>query len=409
MNQTTTIQYGDNKGTNSWKFFLSELKPKTKIFTPFNIITAPIILAGLAIIVYRFIYGLESVTNLNQDMPWGIWKAFNVVVGVAMAGGAYVLVFMTHVLHMKKYSPILKVAVLNGLLAYIFYSFALILELGRPLDIFNVIIGNDYGVSSILFLVAWHFMLYILCLMMEFAPSVAEWLNARKWHKVLMTLTLVAVVFGITLSVLHQGGIGGLFMLAQGKVHPLWYNQYMPLMFVIQSVFGGLALVIVIVTICWRIFAYQLDEKTKQAKNPIFVGLSGICALSMFSYFFMHVIIFAHEQNWTYIGTGWGLWYLFEMIPFVVVPMFMFLYGYKLKKINLINIAAVLTLVGIFLNRMNTALIAYNVDAPLRYVPTIWEVIVSISIILIQIWVFRWIVLRMPVLRKSPDWASGGH
>jgi Ni/Fe-hydrogenase subunit HybB-like protein len=409
MNQTKTIQYGDNKGTKTWKFFLSELKPKTKIFTPFNIITAPIILLGLAIIVYRFVYGLESVTNLSQDMPWGIWKAFNVVVGVAMAGGAYVLVFMTHVLHLRMYNPILKVAVLNGLLAYIFYSFALILELGRPLDIFNVIIGNDYGVSSILFLVAWHFMLYILCLMMEFAPSVAEWLNARKAHKVLIGIALVAVVFGITLSVLHQAGIGGLFMLAKGKVHALWYNQYMPLMFVIQSVFGGLALVIVIVTLCWKLFAYQLDEKTRLAKNPIFVNLAGICALTMFSYFFMHVIIFAHEQNWVHMGTGWGLWYLFEMVPFVIIPMFMFLYGYKLKKIGLINFAAVLTLIGIFLNRMNTSLIAFNIDAPVRYVPTIWEVIVSISVILMQIWVFRWIVLRMPVLRKSPEWARGSH
>jgi Ni/Fe-hydrogenase subunit HybB-like protein len=409
MNQTTTIQYGDNKGTKTWKFFLSEFKPKTKIFTPFNVITLPIILMGLGIIVYRFIYGLESVTNLNQDMPWGIWKAFNVVVGVAMAGGAYVLVFMTHVLHLKQYNPILKVAVLNGLLAYIFYSFALILELGRPLDIFNVIIGNDYGVSSILFLVAWHFMLYILCLMMEFAPSVAEWLNARKAHKVLVGITLVAVVFGITLSVLHQAGIGGLFMLAKGKVHDLWYNQYMPLMFVIQSVFGGLALVIVIVNLCWKFFAYQIDEQTRKAKNPIFVNLAGICALTMFSYFFMHIIIFAHEQNWVHMGTGWGLWYLLEMVPFVIIPMFMFLYGYKLKRINLINIASILTLIGIFLNRMNTSLIAYNVDAAVRYVPTIWEIIVSISIILIQIWVFRWIVLRMPVLRKSPDWARGAH
>ncbi|MDO8899471.1 MAG: hypothetical protein Q7V19_17590, partial [Bacteroidales bacterium] len=225
MNQVNTIQYLDNKENKTWRFLISELKPKTKIFTAFNIITLPIILLGLGLIVYRFKYGLEAVTNLSQDVPWGIWKAFNVVVGVAMAGGAYVLVFMTHVLHIKRYEPVLKIAVLNGLLAYVFYSAALVLELGRPLDIFNVIIGNDYGVSSILFLVAWHFMLYILCLFLEFSPSIAAWLNARKMHKFLTGITLVAVVFGITLSVLHQGGIGALFLLAKGKIHPLWYNN----------------------------------------------------------------------------------------------------------------------------------------------------------------------------------------
>jgi Ni/Fe-hydrogenase subunit HybB-like protein len=62
---------------------------------------------------------------------------------------------------------------------------------------------------------------------------------------------------------------------------------------------------------------------------------------------------------------------------------------------------------GILINRLNVALIAYNIDAPVRYVPTWQELTVSLSIILIQIWVFRWIVLRMPVLRSAPDWAKG--
>ena len=45
-----------------WKFLLGELKPKGKIFTPFNIISIPIILAGVIIIVIRFWKGLGAVT-----------------------------------------------------------------------------------------------------------------------------------------------------------------------------------------------------------------------------------------------------------------------------------------------------------------------------------------------------------
>lgn len=409
MNTQNTLTYSDNRDNKTWRFLLQELKPKTAVFTLFNIISVPIIIAGLIIIVYRFMHGLESVTNLSQDVPWGIWKAFNVVVGVAMAGGAYVLVFITHVLHVKKYEPILKIAVLNGLLAYVFYSAALVLELGRPLDIFNVIIGNDYGVSSILFLVAWHFMLYIICLFMEFSPSIAAWLNARKLHKFLTSLTLVAVVFGITLSVLHQGGIGALFSLAKGKVHPLWYNQYMPLMFVIQSVFGGLALVMVIVAVSWKVFAFQLTEKMKKAKDNILPGLAGISAVAIFSYLFMSVIIFTHEKNWVYMGSFWGNWYLIEMIPFTLLPMIIFVIAYKRKSVGLTLFGSALTLGGILLNRLNVSLIAYNIDAPVRYIPTWQELTVSIAIILIQIWVFRWIILRMPVLRDGPSWAKAAH
>jgi hypothetical protein len=35
------------------------------------------------------------------------------------------------------------------------------------------------------------------------------------------------------------------------------------------------------------------------------------------------------------------------------------------------------------------------------------EVVVTAAIILIEIWVFRWIVNRMAVLRPEPAWAAG--
>ncbi|MCJ7581282.1 MAG: hypothetical protein MUP98_12205, partial [Candidatus Aminicenantes bacterium] len=49
------------------KFIISELKPKPPYFTPFNMITIPIILVGLVILVFRFTKGLGAVTNLSQE------------------------------------------------------------------------------------------------------------------------------------------------------------------------------------------------------------------------------------------------------------------------------------------------------------------------------------------------------
>ena len=107
-------------------------------------------------------------TNLSQSFPWGIWKGFNVVTGVAFAGGAYALVFAVYVMRLEKYRPIIRVTVLNGFLAYVFYAGALLLDLGRPWNVVNPIIGNKFGVSSVLFLVAWHFMLYMMAELIEF-------------------------------------------------------------------------------------------------------------------------------------------------------------------------------------------------------------------------------------------------
>jgi len=153
MNNSQQIAL-DHNGNYIWKFLVSEMKPKGKILTPFNIISIPIILLGLVLIGIRFWKGLGSITNLTQDTPWGLWIGFDVVTGVAFAGGAYVLTFMVYILNMRKYHSIVRVTVLNGFLAYVFYAGALLLDFGRPWHVINPIIGNGFGVSSVLFLVA---------------------------------------------------------------------------------------------------------------------------------------------------------------------------------------------------------------------------------------------------------------
>src|SRR5512133_1619486 len=153
MNSDLAIAQDSRKSV--WRFILSEFKPRGKFLTPFNIISLPIMIAGLIIIVIRFWKGLGSVTNLTQEVPWGLWIGFDVVTGVAFAGGAYVITFMVYILNMRKYHSIVRVTVINVFLAYVFYAGALLLDLGRPWNVINPIIGNSFGLSSVLSLVAW--------------------------------------------------------------------------------------------------------------------------------------------------------------------------------------------------------------------------------------------------------------
>jgi len=85
-----------------FKFILQEMKPKGKLLTPFNIISIPIMLLGLVLLVIRFTKGLGAVTNLSQQFPWGFWIGFDVVTGVAFAGGAYVITFVVYVMRVEK-------------------------------------------------------------------------------------------------------------------------------------------------------------------------------------------------------------------------------------------------------------------------------------------------------------------
>jgi len=409
INSPDIILHKDNDGESLASFLRSELKPKGRFLTPFNIISIPVMLLGFILIVIRFWKGLGAVTNLTQDVPWGLWIGFDVVTGVAFAGGAYVLTFMVYILNMKKYHSVVRITVLNGFLAYVFYAGALLLDLGRPWNVINPIIGNSFGTSSVLFLVAWHFLLYMIAQLIEFSPAVAEWLGARRARKILSGMTVAAVIFGITLSTLHQSGLGALYLMARDKIHPLWYSEFIPILFFVSSIFAGLSMVIFEGSISHKVFFSQISEKNHRDHNIIITGLSKICAVTMLAYFFLQLLVFVHDKNGQHLNTPMGYWYLVEMLGFVLLPMLLFFFSYRRRNISLIKLAAVLTMVGVIINRLNVTVIGFRWDAAVRYIPTWMELAVTLAVIFAEIWVFRWVINRMPVLRDSPSWAEEKH
>jgi len=385
------------------RLFLSELKPKGKLLTPFNVITGACIAVGAVLIVIRFAFGLASVTNLSQAFPWGIWVGFDVVTGVAFAGGAYVLTFAVHVLKLKKFEPIVRVTVLNGFLAYVFYAGALLLDLGRPWNVINPIIGNKFGLSSVLFLVAWHFLLYMICQFLEFAPTVAEWLQWPRVRRILEGLTTGAVIFGITLSTLHQSGLGALFLMAPTKIHPLWYSHNIPVMFFVSSIFAGISMVIIEGLFTHRAFKHRIGHELHEANDGIILGLAKGAVGALFAYIFIKMIDFVHYRQWSLLGTRMGYWFLLEMVGFVMVPTALFLLGIRRRSVKLVQVTAFITALGVILNRLNVSVIAFKWYEPNHYVPAWGEIVVTLAVISMELWVFRWVINRMPVLASPHE------
>jgi Ni/Fe-hydrogenase subunit HybB-like protein len=402
MRTTTPTQRRDN----AWTFFLSELKPKGTWLTIFNAISVVLFATSAVILFIRFTQGLGSVTNLDQDFAWGIWKGLNVVTGVAFAGGAYVVCFLVYILRLEQYRPIVRITVLNGFLSYCFYALALLLELGRPWHIMNPMIGNSFGLTSVLFLIAWHFTLYIFAQFIEFSPAIAEWLGLKRLHRILSAMTIGAVVFGITLSTLHQSALGALFLTAESKIHPLWYSELIPLQFFISSMFAGVSMVIIEGTISRRVFVDRMGPVLKEQADQIVIGLARIAGGAVVVYLGIQVMTFTHAQNWRHLSGPWGAWWLFEMIGMVAVPGLLLLFGSETRRTGVIRTGAALALVGIVVNRLNVSIIAYKWDAPIHYVPTWMECVVAITVLVAQVWALRWIVTRMPVLGYEPIWAA---
>lgn len=373
--------------------------------TPFNAVAAVIVLVGAYAAAMRFGQGLAATTNLTDLYPWGLWIGFDVLSGVALAAGGYTLATAVFVLRLKEYQPIVRPAILTGFLGYFFVVVGLLFDLGRPWRL-PYPIAVSYGVSSVMFLVAWHVFLYLSCQFVEFSPAVFEWLGWKRCRRWAARATLGATIFGVMLSTLHQSALGALFLLAPGKLHPLWYSPLLPVFFFVSSIFAGLAVVIVECSLSHRFFHDLCDRASAPRLDGLVIGLGKAAAVAMFTYFGIKVVGVMHADAWGYLGTPLGNWFLVEMLGFVLLPCFLFLWGAQRRSARAVRLTAAWTVLGIVVNRINVSMVAFNWQEAERYLPRWSEVAITLAIVTVALLSFRWIVKRMPVLSPHPEYGA---
>jgi Ni/Fe-hydrogenase subunit HybB-like protein len=373
------------------------------LFTPFNAIAATILAVGVPLLVYRFAAGLGATTNLSQASPWGIWIGFDMMTGIVLAAGGFTVGAAVQIFGLKEYHSIERAAILTAFLGYVMAVIGLLADLGRPWNIVQAIF--NYGTASALFEVAWCVMLYSTVLLLEFSIPFFEWVGWRRLHAVMRKTLIALTVLSVMFSTMHQSALGSLFLLAPTKLHPLWYTPFIFIFFFISAIIAGLCMVIVESTLSHKVFHKQFEGQHIDA-DKLQLGLGKAAAVVMFAYFFLKLQGVIDGHAWGYLATGWGAWFLVEIIGFVLVPSILFAYGSRNANVRLVRVAATVGVIGIVLNRLNVSVIAYNWQAPERYVPSWMEVWISITLVTIGVLLFRWVVNRMPILREDPRFAE---
>ncbi len=204
---------------------------------------ALILAAGAYATIVRFFGGLGVSTHLNDLAPWGLWIGFDVMSGVALAAGGFVIAATVHIFHREKYAPLLRPAILTAFLGYLLVVLGLLYDLGQPWRIWHALIY--WNPHSVLFEVAWCVMCYTALLALEFAPMLFERLRVPRIQRILRTITIPLIILGITLSTMHQSSLGSMFLIFPEKLSPLWYTPILPLLFFTSAVAVGLAMVTV--------------------------------------------------------------------------------------------------------------------------------------------------------------------
>jgi Ni/Fe-hydrogenase subunit HybB-like protein len=373
--------------------------------TPFNIIAGIIVLIGLFLTVRRFTEGLGAVTNLSDNNAWGICIGFDLLTGAALAAGGYVTAAAVYIFGMKKYHSAVRPAVLTGFLGYALVVLALHYDVGRPWRLPYPFVVQQ-GTSSVLFEVGACVALYLTVLFLEFSPAALEWLGLKRARNLAVKFTLVLVVFGIILSTLHQSSLGALFLIAPSKLHPLWSSTFIPIYFFVSSIIAGLSMVIFESTLSYRFFAHKMDEAHLKEKDDIALGFGKAASYVIAGYIAIRLMGIGAENDWRWLGTSYGLWYLVELFGFFGVACLLFAIGAREKNLKLIRWTAVWSVLGVVINRFNVSLIAFNWHLPAadRYFPSWMEIAISVFIVTLGLIAFRFIVSRMPILYELPEY-----
>ncbi|HVO73115.1 MAG TPA: Ni/Fe-hydrogenase cytochrome b subunit [Ignavibacteriaceae bacterium] len=388
---------------------------KHKFFTPGVIVLAVLALNGLVFLSARFFFGIGSVTNLNNQYPWGLWIGVDVAAGVALAAGGFTSAALGHIMHRGRFHSIVRPALLTAMLGYTFVAIGVFVDIGRWYYIWHPLLM--WNGNSALFEVGICVMMYVTVLYIEFLPVVTErfignirlkgiltFLN-KPAEKILIILDnalgktiFIFIILGVVLSTLHQSSLGTLMIIAGPKMHPLWQTPILPLLFLLSAISVGFPMVIFESMLASRSFKTKPEMDVLSPLGYTVAPLLGLyLAFKLGDMFIRETFVYLNEFNTA------SIMFTIEIVVGIVIPLRMFLSKKVLQTPSLLFTASTLVIFGVLLNRINNFIVAYTPPYSFgSYFPSFGEISVTVGFFALLVLIYRVIVLNFPVISR-PD------
>ena len=355
-------------------------------------------LLGLAasVAVTRYLLGMGASTNLSDANPWGVWVGFDVMGGVALAAGGFIVTATVYIFRLERFHAVVRPAVLTAFLGYVAVAVGLLFDLGLPWNIWHMIVY--WNPHSPLFEVGWCVMLYLTVLSLEFFPVPAEeFPRLAKIRAVLLKARIPLVLAGIGLSTLHQSSLGSLFLIMPYRVHPLWYSPILPVLFLLSAIGLGLAMVM----FESHVTAYLYRRKPE---TEVLASLGSACRWVLLIYVAVRFGDLIVRGQAGYLGVAdWrtGLFWC-EILVMAGIPIVLFSMNRVRHSLAGQWIAAAVAVFGVVLNRIDVGGVAHPRPDGSFYTPSWMEVAISLGVVSAAILVFLFVIERFKVWEERP-------
>lgn len=360
------------------------------------------VLAGL----YRFTFGLQASTNLNQTYPWGLWIIADVAF-IALAAGGFTTALIAHVLHREQFHSLARPALVVAMLGYTLAACALMADLGKYYNIWHPILPWCWQGNSALFEVGMCVMLYVTVLYLEFIPVFCERFIGDPHfprlgrlcafvNRASSKVMFLVVLLGVGISFLHQSSLGHVMVLAPTKLHPLWYSPIISLLFLISAIAVGFPTVIF--ACLYAAWAFKLKPHMEALSS-----LAKFTPVLLAVYFAFKLGDMIMRGSYVYLAQAnlQTAFFLIEMVVGVLLPLFMLASVRVRRAPKLLALACALAMFGVVLNRTNVYWIGYHPQrAATMYFPSWCEWLVALGATAALILVWRFIAIIFPVVSQ---------
>jgi Ni/Fe-hydrogenase subunit HybB-like protein len=371
-----------------------------RLLGPFTAALLVPIAIALAVLVVRFGQGLGATTHMSDGYPWGIWIAFDVVVGSALGAGGFAVAFMTYILNRGEYHPIVRPALLAALFGYVQAGISVFFDIGRYWEFWHLFTPRYAQLNSALFEVAVCIAAYTVVLFIEFTPIIMERLGWEGPRRKLNRVLFIFIALGVLLPTMHQSSLGTVLVVFGPQVHPLYQTNLLPFLFLISCIGMGLAAVVVEGTTSALAFRRPLERELLGKLMRVGVFLSATFLVARFvDLAFRGALGAAFEPSWP-AACFWVETLLFG------APIALLSEAKGRARAQRLFVGAVaLALAGV-LYRLAAYLVAYQTGAGWHYFPSMGELTVSLGLVAFEILAITLAIRLLPILPAQPERSS---
>ncbi len=366
---------------------------------PFLVMVGLVLVAGY-FLYFRFVYGLGSISHLSDGYPWGIWIAIDLVVGTAFGCAGYVIALLVYILNRGEYHPLIRPAILASLFGYTLGGLAVLIDLGRYWQGYNMFLPWLTNVNSVMLETALCIGAYVTVLMIEFSPTFLERFGMKDVRRKLNRFLFLFIALGVLLPTMHQSSMGTILVVLGFRLSPLWQTQLLPVFFLISALFMGFAIVVFESVMSALGFRRPMERE-------ILGKLTGIMAWMVAVFLGLRFIdlIWRGDLGYAFAGDVRALMFWVETAT-LAVALVLIMPPAARSRPQPMFVAATLMLLGGTIYRINCYLIGYDAGPGWSYFPSVGEIMVTVGVFSLEIILYIIFVKQLPVLHSVEHGAA---